>query len=262
MRWHPIGKRSCALIAATSERPDVARGAGQRVFAVLALLLVIALVTRAFGAVLGRLWALPVAVFLLGSVIAGLAVPPGLIVYQIPTIPVATTSKPLLTLSASPKFVADLILLSTSPQAVKQPPDDPTRHSSLVQPNHFKIGGETQSVLAAVSTSTITYIFDLPAHAQFKTALALNPAIWHPDKGDGVEFVVRLQAGAQGHELLRRYIDPKHSAADHTWHTVSIDLSAYGGQQVQLALTTLPGPKGDSSYNWAGWAQPKIVLAP
>ena len=59
--------------------------------------------------------------------------------------------------------------------------------------------------------------------------------------------------------MLRRYIDPKNQPADRRWHDIVIDLSAYAGQDVQLALLTLPGPAGDGRYDWAGWSEPIII---
>jgi len=67
------------------------------------------------------------------------------------------------------------------------------------------------------------------------------PQVWRPDKSDGVEFVVRIEAADGHHELLRRYIDPKSRPEDRRWNDITIDLSAYGGQSVQLTLLALPG---------------------
>jgi hypothetical protein len=125
-----------------------------------------------------------------------------------------------------------------------------------VQPYRFTIGDDTHEVLAMQPPSAITYTLNLPARAWLRAAIALNPQVWQPDKGDGVEFVVTISAANGSHELLRCYIDPKSRPADRRWHNIAIDLSAYAGQKVRL---TLPGPAGDGRYDWAIWGEPVIV---
>jgi hypothetical protein len=53
--------------------------------------------------------------------------------------------------------------------------------------------------------------------------------------------------------LYDRYIDPKHDPAERRWMDARIDLSRYRGKRVTLLFTTSGGPRGDTSYDWAGW---------
>jgi hypothetical protein len=207
-------------------------------------------------ALAGR-WRVPGAIGLLSLAALLCAAPPSYSPDLIPTRNVAAT--PGSPLSVDNGQDIDLILLSGSSHARKQPLDDAARGVSLVQPYRFTLGGDAQPVLAMQPPSAITYTLLLPARAQLRTALALNPQVWQPDKGDGVEFVIRISAGNASRDVFRRYIDPKNHAADRRWHDITVDLSAYGDQQVQLTLLTLPGPAGDGSYDWAGWGQPVIV---
>ncbi len=235
------------------------RGSGQRLLYLCAPLLMLVLAARAFSPVLSRGWSLLAGLAALALILTVFWAPPQVAADAIPTHMLATAPGSLLTLEDTPGSVADLILLSGSASAQKQPPDHPDRRLSLVQPYHFTIEGDTRAVLAMQPPSAITYSLTLPAHAHFQAAIALNPQIWQPDKGDGVEFVVRISAKDREHELLRRYINPKSQPAERRWNDFSIDLSAYAGQQVQLTLLTLPGPAGDGRYDWAGWGRPMIV---
>jgi MFS family permease len=156
--------------------------------------------------------------------------------------------------------VADLIGLTNSPQARKQP-DDPVKNADLVRVSAFTIAGTTRQVLYMHPASAVTYTLRLPTHAHLQTSLALDPQTWQVGKGDGVEYIVYVKAaGGSSRKVLDRYIDPKNIVDDRKWHDLSIDLSAYGGQQVALTLTTLPGPRGDTTYDWAGWGNPQIVV--
>ena len=170
----------------------------------------------------------------------------------------ATPGAPL-TLSQTDDQFADFILLSGSMQAQKNPPDDPAQQISIIQPYRFTINGDTRPVLTMQPPAAITYTLSLPQRAVLKTALALNPQIWQPDKGDGVVFVVDVCAASGCQTLLQKEIDPKRRVEDRRWHDVTLDLRAFAGQTAQLVLRTLPGAAGDGSYDWAGWGEPVIV---
>ncbi len=164
-----------------------------------------------------------------------------------------------LTLNDQSDQFANLILLSGSMEAQKNPSDDLAQQISIIQPYRFTINDDTRPVLTMQPPAAITYTMKLPPQAVLKTALALNPQVWQPDKGDGVVFIVDACGPNGCHELLRQEIDPKHRPEDRHWNDVALDLHSLGGQTVQLVLRTLPGPAGDASYDWAGWGEPVIV---
>jgi hypothetical protein len=241
-----------------SAAPSWPRGNGQRQLYLCAPLLMLALAVRAFDPILRRGWSEFAGLVALALMLMALWAPPQMAGDAIPTHTLSAAPGPLLTLDGRAGG-ADLILLSGSAEADKQPRDDPIQRVTLVQPHRFTIGDDARAVLAMQPPSVITYTLKLPAHAWLRTAIALNPQVWQPDKGDGVEFIVTIGAADGGHELLRRYIDPKSQPADRRWHAIAIDLSAYAGQQVRLTLRTLPGPAGDGRYDWAGWGTPMII---
>jgi hypothetical protein len=241
-----------------SAAPDWPRGNGQRLLYLCTPLLMLALATRAFSVILGRSWSRLAGITALAFVLTTLWAPPQMAGDTIPTHALTATPGSLLTMDSSEGW-ADLILLAGSAAAQKQPPDDPIQRVSLIQPYRFTIDDNTRAVLAMQPPSAITYTLNLPARAYLRTAIALNPQVWQPDKGDGVEFIVTISAADGSHELLRRYIDPKSRPADRRWHDIAIDLSTYAGQEVRLTLLTLPGSAGDGRYDWAGWGEPVIV---
>ncbi len=91
----------------------------------------------------------------------------------------------------------------------------------------------------------------------FRSSLGLTGDSW--DKaGDGVEFVLVVEARGERRKLFRRYIDPKADPALRRWNDIEVDLSPYAGEHVKFSLITGAGPKGDAQYDWAVWGDPRI----
>ena len=88
----------------------------------------------------------------------------------------------------------------------------------------------------------------------FHFACALDPAAF--DKGgDGVGFTVEIEdAKGKIAKAFSTYIDPKHNKEERRWMEGAIDVSHYRGQTVELLFSTDPGPRGDTSYDWAAWS--------
>jgi len=92
--------------------------------------------------------------------------------------------------------------------------------------------------------------------------LGMDPAVWSPDKGDGVEYNVYVRYPDEPYKLYRvfhRYLDPKRNPGDRHWLDQVVDLSAYGGETVDVIFETLPGPAGDANFDWGGWSTPVLV---
>ena len=85
--------------------------------------------------------------------------------------------------------------------------------------------------------------------------MALDPQVWDRP-GDGVDFEVEVRSGERVEKVFSAYVDPKKDLAQRRWTEASVDLSPYGGQVVELTLSTLPHASPD--HDWAGWAQPVI----
>jgi membrane protein YfhO len=89
----------------------------------------------------------------------------------------------------------------------------------------------------------------------FAFSYALDPAVFDKTSGDGVEFTVELkEPSGRIIKEFSRYIDPKHDPQERRWLDAHIDLSAWRNQTIELLFTTAPGPKGDTSYDWAAWS--------
>lgn len=108
----------------------------------------------------------------------------------------------------------------------------------------------------------IIYRLEVPESGALQFAIALSPEVWSPEKGDGVGFqiyAVSSDAPDEGQFVFNRYINPKHNPSDRRWRNFMVDLSPWAGRTVNLSLITICGAAGDCSFDWAGWADFKLV---
>lgn len=131
-----------------------------------------------------------------------------------------------------------------------------------VRRDTITIDHEQRPVLFQHPISQVTYRLEMPQGAGLHFGLGLDPAVWSPDKGDGVEYNLYVRYPYEPHVLHRvyhRYLDPKNVAKDRHWLDQVVDLSPYGGQTIDLIFETLPGPAGDTCFDWGGWSTPVLV---
>ena len=124
------------------------------------------------------------------------------------------------------------------------------------------IDGETKRCIFAAPTSRIIWQITPPPGAVLRTWIALQPEGW--DKStDGAVFRIGVSDGRSYEELLNRVVNPRTVKADRRWVPVTVDLSSYGGRQVNLIFNTnasLPGRGDDPSFDWAVWGDPVIYV--
>jgi hypothetical protein len=113
----------------------------------------------------------------------------------------------------------------------------------------------TVKVLNAHATSELVYrlppaLHKITARYGIHEAAYANPA----GRTDGVEFaVVMVDGGKHEQVLYSRLLNPATNVADREMQSLEITLPKPppGGE---ILFRTLPGPKDDSSFDWAYWA--------
>ena len=70
------------------------------------------------------------------------------------------------------------------------------------------------------------------------------------ENSDGVTFIVSIQ----GDEIFHRH------HTEQKWEQIHLDLTTYRGEDIKLRLTTNPGPKKDTGWDWARWGNLKSSL--
>ncbi|HVG97654.1 MAG TPA: 6-pyruvoyl-tetrahydropterin synthase-related protein [Chloroflexota bacterium] len=99
----------------------------------------------------------------------------------------------------------------------------------------------------------------LPERAAFQAGLALDPQTWHLEGADGVRFIVEVTPdGGETVRVFDEHVNPRARAEDRAWLDRWVDLSAFGGRRVTLTLRTDAAQTPD--FDWAGWADPAVVV--
>ena len=120
--------------------------------------------------------------------------------------------------------------------------------------------GQDRRWLYAHPTSAVTVTLSIPPQAWLETALALHPDSWETPVGDGVRYsvAVRRSRDAKPQVIWRRHLNPRAHSWERQWNEVRVDLRPFAGQTVELTLRT--DFADESSYDWAGWGTPIVVI--
>jgi hypothetical protein len=139
---------------------------------------------------------------------------------------------------------------------------DPAAAFSL-EPQTIK--GETKpSIYAHPPSRIIFHDLKVPPNARLELFLAVREDAWL--KGtDGVYFRVGVSQGANFRNLVARQLDPFRVEGDRGWVPISIDLSEFGGQTINVIFNTHESPPGHPAhgmYDFAVFGAPRIVAGP
>ncbi|MGH2351952.1 MAG: hypothetical protein ACRDJN_10110, partial [Chloroflexota bacterium] len=107
--------------------------------------------------------------------------------------------------------------------------------------------------------ASVSITLQLPERAAFQAGLALDPRTWQAEGADGVRFILEVQpAGGAVARVFDEHVNPRGREEHRAWLNRWIDLSPSGGRQVTLTLRTEPAHT--LPYDWAGWADPVIIV--
>jgi hypothetical protein len=159
---------------------------------------------------------------------------------------------------ADTRLAVDLIQRISSGQATISSPSGGAL-GSFVDLQRVRIGSRERHWLYMHPPASVSTTLDLPDRAAFQAGLGIDPRVWSADTGDGMRFVVEVTpAGGTTVRVLDEHLNPRAFDEHRQWVDRWVDLSVFGGQQVTLTLRTEPGPTAD--HDWAGWAEPAIII--
>jgi hypothetical protein len=124
------------------------------------------------------------------------------------------------------------------------------------------VNGDTKQAIYTVPTSRIIFKVGIPDDAWLRVAVATKPEAW-TQEGDGVLFRVGVSDGRTYDELFTQHVNPFANEGERKWIKVWVDLSAYGGEEVELIFNTNTSPEGkgdDPRNDHALWGDPEIVV--
>ena len=141
------------------------------------------------------------------------------------------------------------------------------KHRYLITPNKLplivrkygSVNNITKIVQFQHPTSQIQHDVLIPRNATLKFSIALDPRVWSPEKGDGVNFDIYLKEKESEILLFSKYIDPKNNPKDRKWNNSEVGLSHWKNKNVTIIFATSPGPNNDSTCDWAWWGEPRIA---
>jgi hypothetical protein len=132
-----------------------------------------------------------------------------------------------------------------------------TVSAPLTGPSTFVIDGVKRPVVFQHPPSEVRFDFrPEPRHRALSFSVALDPRVWAPDKGDGVQFEMAITAAGQRRRVFSRWVDPKNNPNDRHWIRASIDLAPYSGREIEVELSTQPGAA--NVWDWAGWGDLRV----
>lgn len=150
-------------------------------------------------------------------------------------------------------------LVQKFPTAERRPPD---AGPEVFAVKDEKIAGETKHAIYAHPPTRITWRVTLPNDGWLRTAIGVDERAWNQD-GDGVLFLIGVSHENRYDTLLEQRLDPHASRADRRWVPVMLDLSQYGGKQVDLIFNTRVSVRGNDDRNdFAYWGAPAVCLRP
>lgn len=132
------------------------------------------------------------------------------------------------------------------------------------------LGGETKPAIlvrepggAGPAGSRIVFPVTVPENGELRVSLGLLEEGWTTE-GDGVLFRILVGAGGPPEEILNLHINPYANPSDRAWHDLSLDLSEFAGETIDVYFNTNSSPPSrPPADNRAGdlavWGAPRIV---
>jgi hypothetical protein len=123
------------------------------------------------------------------------------------------------------------------------------------------INNETKRAITIknVAGTRVTWKVTVPDNGTLLTSLGMTEQGWTMP-GDGVLFSVGVSDGKNYDELLSLMMNPFANAGDRKWNDISIDLSQYAGETVDVIFNTRSGPKDDRNGDFPVWGEPRVVV--
>jgi hypothetical protein len=123
------------------------------------------------------------------------------------------------------------------------------------------LAGETKKSIAAPPDGRITWRVRVPEDGWLKVSLGLKPEAWTKE-GNGVYFFVGVSDGRAFEQLFTQTVNPYANVPERRWIPVTVDLSSYAGEEMQIIFNTRqsgPGQGADARNDLPLWGAPEIV---
>jgi hypothetical protein len=124
------------------------------------------------------------------------------------------------------------------------------------------LAGDAKKAIAAPPNGRITFRVKVPDDGWLRVSLGMKPESWDKE-GNGVYFFAGVSDGRSFQELFTQTVNPFANPSERRWIPVTVDLSAYGGEEMDIILNTRGGAPGkaasDDRNDLPLWGAPEIV---
>jgi hypothetical protein len=125
------------------------------------------------------------------------------------------------------------------------------------------IGGRTLPAIYPSAPSRIVFGATVPENGALKVSLGIKEEGW-TIPGDGVLFRILLGAGGPPEEIMNITLNPYGNPGDRGWRDMTLDLSEYAGETVDLFFNTNSSgpsrpPRDDRGGDFPLWGDPRLV---
>lgn len=157
----------------------------------------------------------------------------------------------------------------TAIDLVEQFPTAPTKRPrpEVFAVEDVSIGGVSHKAIAPSEPARAGWHFTVPDNAWLKVSIGMKEQSWTM-QGNGVIFQIGITNGKTYEELLRLHVNPFTEPGDRQWKDLTLDLSPYSGQAVDLIFNNLSGPDptpghpflDDRNGDLPLWGAPRVVV--
>jgi hypothetical protein len=123
------------------------------------------------------------------------------------------------------------------------------------------LAGDTKRAISTPPNSRIIFKVRVPDDGWLKVSLGIKPESWDKE-GNGVYFYAGVSDGRSFERLFEQTLNPFANPSERRWIPVTVDLSAYAGEEMEIILNTVasgPGLPPDDRNDLPLWGAPEIV---
>ena len=123
------------------------------------------------------------------------------------------------------------------------------------------LAGETKKALAAPANGRLTFHVRVPEDGWLRVSLGMKPESWTIE-GNGTYFYAGVSDGRSFERLFEQTLNPFKNPSERRWIPVTVDLSAYAGEEMDIILNTVasgPGGPPDDRGDLPLWGAPEVV---
>lgn len=123
------------------------------------------------------------------------------------------------------------------------------------------LAGETKKAILAPPNGRIHFKIRVPEDGWLKVSLGMKPESWDKE-GNGVYFFAGVSDGRAFERLFEQTLNPFKNPSERRWIPVTVDLSAYAGEEMDVILNTRSSADRlppDDRNDLPLWGAPEIV---